>query len=245
MSVDDGWQSELPTPHAEIRFNVGAASALVAASYARSGNGDRHWFSNPRRRLKQLRNRAIGEAPNDAMGVLLSLIADCDLHAYNTRAISKWWGRAYYLLGLPAAVLATIAGAAALVSTAGRIPVAIVALISAGLTTSATFLNSNENKQSNIRFSAAWQKLADDARLAVIRYGTLPDRPEQVARDDYLIQRVIQLNQRKSALLRGDLAQVPEQSAHEPMLARCLLMRWPCAQRQPHQPSATLPRPTR
>jgi hypothetical protein len=145
------------------------------------------------------------------MAVLLSLIADCDLHAYNTQKVGKWWGRAYYLLGLPAAVLATIAGAAALTSAAGRILTATVALISAGLTTAATFLNSNENKQYSIKYSAAWQKLADDARMAVIKYGTITDNSKVFAKEDFLIQQVVQLNNRKSALLRGDMSSSSEQ----------------------------------
>jgi hypothetical protein len=210
--MDDNWQQEMPTAHAEMKFNIESASDLIAASYAGAEGRERHWLSNPRRQLKHLRDKAIGEAPNDAMGVLLSLIADCDLHAYNAQSVGKWWGRAYYLLGLPAAVLATIAGAAALVSTTGRITVAIVALISAGLTTAATFLNSNENKQTNIRFSAEWQQLADDARLAVIKYGAPADKADPFSKDDFLIQQVIHLNKRKSALLRGDLTPPPEQS---------------------------------
>jgi hypothetical protein len=212
MSVDDSWQAEMPTHHAEIKFNIDAASALIAASYAETESRERHWFSNPRRRLKHLRDKAIGEAPNDAMGVLLSLIADCDLHAYNAQSAGKWWGRAYYLLGLPAAVLATIAGAAALASSAGRIPAAIVALVSAGLTTAATFLNSNENKQYDIKFSAAWQQLADDARLAVIKYSTIADNSSYSTNNDFLIQQVIHLSKRKSALIRGDLTPPSEQS---------------------------------
>jgi hypothetical protein len=212
MSVDDdNWQSEMPTEHAELKFTVDTASALVAASYAEAESRER-WFSNPRRKLKQRRDKAIGEAPDDAMGVLLSLIADCDLHAYNAQTADKWWGRAYYLLGLPAAVLATIAGAAALVSTTGRITVAVVALVSAGLTTAATFLNSNENRQLYIKFSAAWQQLADDARMTVIQYGTLADKAQGSAKNDFLIQQVIYLNKRKSALLRRDLTVPPEQS---------------------------------
>lgn len=212
MSVDDNGQPEMPTSHAEMKFNVEAASELVAATYVGVESRKPRGFSNPRRRLKRRRNEAIGQAPGDAMGALSSLIADCDLHAYNARSVGEWWGRAYYLLGLPAAILATIAGAAALASTAGRVPAAIIALISAGLTAAATFLNSDENKKNHIRFSAAWQQLADDARLAVIEYGNLADHRDRRNNDGFLIQQVIDLNKRKSALLRGDLLPFFERS---------------------------------
>lgn len=210
--MDDNDQLEVPTHRAEIKFNIGAASKLVANSYVVETSREGRWFSNPRRSLKRRRDKAIGQASNDAMGVVLSLIADCDLHAYNERSAGTWWGRAYYLLGLPAAILATIAGAAALASTAGRVFAAIVALVSAGLTTAATFLNSNENKQYHIKFSAAWQQLADDARLVVIEYGGLTGNHDGTAKDDFLIQKVIDLNKGKSALLRGDLTSLSERS---------------------------------
>src|SRR5437016_5220419 len=52
------------------------------------------------------------------------------------------YGRAYYALGLPSVALAALAGAAGLASTAGRVPAAIIALVSAALGAAATFLNS-------------------------------------------------------------------------------------------------------
>jgi hypothetical protein len=73
-------------------------------------------------------------------------------------------------LGLPAAVLAAVAGATGLVSAAGRIPAAIIALVAAGLTAAATFLKSDENQKTNITMSAAWSQLADDARLQHLSY---------------------------------------------------------------------------
>jgi len=99
-----------------------------------------------------------------------SLIAECDLNAFYLRRASRWWGRAYYVLGMPAVVLATIAGATGLASTAGRVPAAIIALIAAGLTAAATFLNSCDNQRNNIVMSAAWSELADDARLHNLSY---------------------------------------------------------------------------
>jgi hypothetical protein len=168
---------------------------------------------SPRTRLKRTRDAAIGQAPGDAMAALQSLIADSDLRAYDTLRASKFWGRAYYMLGLPAAVLATIAGATGLATTAGRIPAAIIALIAAGLTTAATFLNSNENRQQSSKLSAAWQELADDVRLAVIQHTEAEKKREIAATslgpidiDDYnLIRDVVRFNKRKSALLRGDI----------------------------------------
>lgn len=74
-----------------------------------------YWHPSPRTRLKRRRDEALGQAPDDAMGVLLSLIADCDLRAFDTLRSGKRWAGAYYLLGLPAAVLATI--------SAGRIAI--------------------------------------------------------------------------------------------------------------------------
>ena len=107
-----------------------AAAHLVLRTYP-APSKERNFFvrreETPRRTLKRRLDEALGQAPDDAMGVLISLIADCDLRAYDTRRASKIWGSAYYLLGLPAAVLATIAGAAGLASTAGRIPAAIIA----------------------------------------------------------------------------------------------------------------------
>jgi hypothetical protein len=190
-------------------ISINTVDNLIARSYTTDKKEERFfWRSSPRQRLKRTLDKALGQAPDDAMGVLISLIADCDLRAYDTRRLSKRWGSAYYSLGLPAAVLATIAGAAGLASTAGRIPAAIVALIAAGLATAATFLNSNENKQQNLKLSAAWQELADDVRLTVIKYSRAKD--EELSRYDYLIGDVIYFNKRKGALLRGDLASMPE-----------------------------------
>ena len=41
-------------------------------------------------------------------------------------------GRAYYVVGVPAIVLAAISGISGLATTTGRVPAAIIALVSAG-----------------------------------------------------------------------------------------------------------------
>jgi hypothetical protein len=118
--------------------------------------GLRRLWESPRRQLRKTLRNAIGTAPDDIATALRSLIAEGDLNAFDTRRTSRWWGRAYYLLGLPAAVLAAVAGATGLISAAGRIPAAVIALVAVGLTAAATFLNSDENQKSNIVMSAAW-----------------------------------------------------------------------------------------
>lgn len=127
-------------------------------------------FGSPRRRLRKKLRSEIGRAPDDIEATFLSLIAECDLNAFDTRRASRWWGRGYYMLGLPAVVLATVAGATGLASTAGRVPAAVIALVAAGLTTAVTFLHSDDNQRRTIGMSAAWSELADDARLHSLRY---------------------------------------------------------------------------
>jgi hypothetical protein len=74
----------------------------------------------------------------------------------------------YFLVGLPAAILAAVAGATALASTAGRVPAGIIALVSAGLSAAATFLDSATRQTSLENLAAGWQVLANDAHLKFV-----------------------------------------------------------------------------
>jgi len=112
------------------------------------------------------------------------------------------------MLGLPAAVLATVAGATGLASTAGRVAAAIIALVAAGLTTAATFLNSDNNQRRNIVMSAAWSELADDARLHNLSYIQATERLKDPLDKPLVVNeywnRIIGLHRRKGRLLRGE-----------------------------------------
>jgi hypothetical protein len=79
------------------------------------------------------------------------------------------WDRAYLILGLPAAMLAAIAGATGLASTAGRVPAAVIALVSAGLSAAVIFLDSQKRAATDRALSGGWAQLAGDARLFRIR----------------------------------------------------------------------------
>lgn len=177
---------------------------------------------SPRRRLKKSVLDAIGTAPQAPLEALQSIIAEGDLQAFDKRRASRRWAQAYYLLGLPAAVLATVAGATGLISTTGRVTAALIALASAGLTAAATFLNSEQSHKVNDRLSAAWQTLADDARLEYLQRVQSIDNQhhaEEVLGLEYW-QHVLLLQRRKSRLLRGDLSTVDsDEAAPDPNLA--------------------------
>ena len=182
---------------------------------ALTGGVQRLW-DTPRRQLRKTLKATIGTAPDDIEAALRTLIAEGDLSAYDTRRASRWWGRAYYILGLPAAVLAAVAGATGLISAAGRVPAAIIALVAAGLTAAATFLNSDENQKNDLVMCAAWSELADDARLQHLRYVQAVKRlndssDKAILADDYW-DRVLNLHRRKGRLLRGDTT-VSEESS--------------------------------
>jgi hypothetical protein len=172
-------------------------------------------WESPRRQLRKTLRGAIGTTPGDIAAAFRSLIAEADLNAFDKRRASQWWGRAYYLLGLPAAVLAAVAGATGLISAAGRVAAAVIALVAAGLTAAATFLKSDKNQESNIVMSAAWSHLADDARLQHLSYSQSVGKLEDPSDDADLVEdywkQVLSLHKRKGRLLRGDPT-VPEES---------------------------------
>jgi hypothetical protein len=196
------------------------ATEVVVAQAARALttsflDGRERLWQSPRARLKKRLREAIGTAPDEPLGVLESLMAEADLSAFDARRSSLRWGRAYYILGVPAVILATAAGATGLATTAGRVVAAIIALASAGLTAAATFLNSGEQRRSQDRLGAAWQELADDARLELLRRaqaiksGASPGKVLGFAYWD----RVLDLQRRKGRLLRGDLSTEQQQNA--------------------------------
>ncbi|WP_378672133.1 hypothetical protein [Nocardia sp. GCM10030253] len=153
-----------------------------------------------RARLRAELDDVLGTPPRDERAALVNLVAEADLHAFDLRRSSKRWGRAYFILGLPAAILAGIAGAAGLSSEQFRVTAAIIALVSAGLSAAATFLNSEDRASTANTLGAAWQELADDSRMEVLKFArTHPDGPNEIG--DVLLH----LHRRKSRLLRGAL----------------------------------------
>lgn len=74
------------------------------------------------------------------------------------------YGSLHILLGLPTVVLAAIAGATGLASTAGRVPAAIIALCAAALAAATGFLGSHGQREYHQRMYAEWTRVGDKAQ---------------------------------------------------------------------------------
>jgi hypothetical protein len=171
-------------------------------------------WERPRSQLR----KALGDAadkektPDRLESAYKQLIAQSDLNSFDAWRASRWWGRTYFILGLPAAVMSGVAGAVGLANTAGRIPAAIIALAAAGLTAAVTFLHSEINQQRNSITGAAWCLLGDDTRLHLLQYymerqakGSQNSAPD--TKDWRIAWEVVsELHQRKAGLLRGEIS---------------------------------------
>lgn len=76
-------------------------------------------------------------------------------------------------LGLPAALLAAVSGAAGLATADARVPAAILALVSAGLSAGAGFLRSDHRRVANKQSRQAWAAVESEALLVLIRIADL------------------------------------------------------------------------
>ncbi|MFI6368103.1 hypothetical protein ACIBG0_35810 [Nocardia sp. NPDC050630] len=167
----------------------------------RFGRVRRHWWEGKRRRLRRDLEEFVGDPPTSEMDALLKLVAESDLRAVDYRAISKRWQQAYFLLGLPAAILAAVAGAAGLSSEQFRVVAGLVALGASGLSAAATFLNSGDRAVVATALCSAWQELADDARMCVLQL----KRPGAADRPADIGGVLLRLHRRKHQLLREEL----------------------------------------
>lgn len=156
--------------------------------------------SSPARQLKKHLRKQIGATPRNLSEIMTNLVAECDLYAYQERLVGAWWNRSFYLLGAPAAVLATIAGTTSLSDAVKPIVVTVLALCSAALTTLVTFLKDDNKHDRHLQSSAAWTNLADRARILILDYGSATSKPGST--DDWVSGSVRQ--QRKCLLTCDD-----------------------------------------
>jgi hypothetical protein len=98
---------------------------------------------------------------------------------------TRFYSRMYYLLGLPAAILAAIAGATALASTTGRIAAGVIALVSSALSAAVTFLDSGGQRDKSAQDRLRWDDLYNSVhveRLTKLSGYTVDDGPETLNR---------------------------------------------------------------
>ncbi len=79
---------------------------------------------------------------------------------------AKYWRTVNLILGVPAGVLAAVAGATALASTTGRVAAGIVALVAAGLSAITTTLNAAQRTEQAQAAGNLYLALQTDARIA-------------------------------------------------------------------------------
>src|SRR5437773_1593362 len=78
---------------------------------------------------------------------------------------ARFYSSLYYLFGLPAAILAAIAGATVLASTTGRLAAGIIALTSSALSTAVVFLDSGEQRDRATKTRSYWDDLYNDIHM--------------------------------------------------------------------------------
>jgi hypothetical protein len=151
-----------------------------------------------RKKLRDQLASTLGNAYEDLDAAFRALIAECDLKAYDARAVTKAWASAYYCIGLPATILAAVSGATGLASQSGRIAAGIIALVAAGFAATVTFLDSESKRKENDSFAAGWQSLAEKARLTFLAVR----RAEDWKTSDESMETLVALNSERDTLLR-------------------------------------------
>lgn len=107
-----------------------------------------------------------------ARAELDALITECEKQDNKHASRARRWEWIRVILGLPAVVLATIAGATGLSSSGARVPAALCALISGCLVSVSTFLRPDARQVSAMERKRAYRLLRTEARLAAIRLET-------------------------------------------------------------------------
>jgi hypothetical protein len=97
---------------------------------------------------------------------LVELEAEAERRSLLFGKRTNFYNSLYYLLGLPSAILAAVAGATALSSEAGRIPAGIIALVASGLGAAVAFLDSAKQRDKSAATQAYWDDLYNEIHVA-------------------------------------------------------------------------------
>jgi hypothetical protein len=97
---------------------------------------------------------------------MLELEAEAERQSLIYARRARFYSSLYYAFGLPAAILAAIAGATALASTTGRITAGIIALTSSALSAAVVFLDSGKQRDRSIQTRTYWDDLYNEIHVA-------------------------------------------------------------------------------
>ena len=97
---------------------------------------------------------------------LFELEAEAERQSLIYAGRSRLYASLYYILGLPAAILAAIAGATALASATGRFVAGIIALASSALSAAVVYLDSGKQRDRAAKTRTYWDDLYTQIHIA-------------------------------------------------------------------------------
>jgi len=97
---------------------------------------------------------------------MLELEAEAERQSLTYASKSRLYASLYYILGLPAAILAAIAGATALASATGRYVAGIIALASSALSAAVVYLDSGKQRDRAAQTRNYWDDLYTEIHVA-------------------------------------------------------------------------------
>lgn len=109
------------------------------------------------------------EQLNDLRGEIVRVREEAVRQVNRADRRAHAWAVVDIAFGLPAALLAAVSGAAGLATADARVPAAVLALVSAGLSAGAGFLRSDHRRVANKRSRRAWAAVEAEAFLVLVR----------------------------------------------------------------------------
>jgi hypothetical protein len=176
-----------------------------------------------RERRKRIRRLAEKQQDCDVATSLTHLLEICVVYVDQCRARYSAWGRLYYLLGLPAAIFAVLAGTAALATVFEQVSlswmIAVPVLISAVLSAVVTFLRIEERRDKQRELMVGWMELGDRVQVALMRYHVrqidLAGKARPTSGEAAFLTCLIELNRAKCVLLSEKRRAGPEKGQGE------------------------------
>ncbi len=149
---------------ADSRFGVAEASLPRVERLPRTWS---RRYTPARADQLQRENRALDlPAVGGFVRSMVELEAEAERQSLISARRSRMYASLYYIFGLPAAVLAAIAGATALASTTGRVVAGIIALTSSALSAAVVFLDSGKQRDRSAQTRAYWDDLYNEIHVA-------------------------------------------------------------------------------